>query len=133
MASIGEESIREAHLLDKEGAMHIDEQIRDDVAVLTVSKAVATGPDVAPFHDQVKGLVRDGIRKVVVDFSQVRWCGSAMLGTLVASLTTLRNAGGDLRLAGLTERMDSILAVTYLAGIFKTLDTVDRAVASFQA
>ena len=113
--------------------MRIDEQIRKDVAVLSVSKVLTTEPDVAPFHDRVESLVRDDIRKVVVDFSQVRWFGSAMLGALIASLATLRNAGGDLRLAGLTERMDGILAVTHLAGIFRTLDTVDRAVASFEA
>jgi len=113
--------------------MRIDEQIREGVAVLSVSKVLTTELDVAPFCDRVKGLVQDDIRKVVVDFSQVRWFGSAMLGALIVSLTTLRNAGGDLRLAGLTERMDSILAVTHLAGIFRTLDTVDRAVASFEA
>lgn len=113
--------------------MRIDEHIRKDVAVLSVSKILTTELDVAPFYGRIESLVRDDIRKVVVDFSQVRWFGSAMLGALIASLTMLRNAGGDLRLAGLTERMDSILAVTHLARIFQTLDTVDRAVASFEA
>ncbi len=112
--------------------MRIHEEIRDDVAVLRVSGALMSGPDVAPFHDHVKRLIKDGMTRVVVDFSKVKWFGSAMLGVLIASLTTIRNAEGDLRLTGITEKIDSILMVTQLAGIFRTLDTVDRAVASYQ-
>ena len=112
--------------------MRIDEEIREDVAVLKVSGALMSGPDVAPFHDHIKRLVKDGITKVVVDFSKVKWFGSAMLGVLIASLTTLRNAKGDMRLTGVTEKIDSILMVTQLAGIFRTLDSVDRAVASYK-
>ena len=112
--------------------MRIDEEIRNDVAVLKVSGPLMSGPDVTPFHDHIKNLIKDGISRIVVDFSKVKWFGSAMLGVLIASLTTVRNAGGDLRLTGITEKIDSILMVTQLAGIFRTLDSVDRAVASFQ-
>lgn len=112
--------------------MYIDQEIRDDVAVLTVRKPLMTLPDVVPFHDQVKGLVKDGIRKVVADFSQVQWFGTPMLEALITSLTTLQNAGGDLRLTGLTQRMHGILTVTHLDRIFQTLDTVDQAVTSFK-
>ena len=112
--------------------MHIDEEIRGGVAVLTLSKAMTTGPDVAPFHDRVKTLARGGVRRVVVDFSQIQWFGSAMLGALIASLTTLRGVGGEMRLVGITERMGSVLSVTGLGKVFLTVDTVDRAVASFK-
>jgi len=110
----------------------VSEEIREEVAVLTVTGALMSGPEVASFHDHVKGLTNGGIKNVVVDFSKVKWFGSAMLGVLIASLTTLRNSGGDLRLTGITEKIDSILMVTQLAGIFRTLETVDRAVTSFK-
>ena len=55
-----------------------------------------------------------------------------MLGVLVASLSTVRNAGGDLRLAGTRDRIRSLFVVTQLAEIFHTADTVNRAVASFE-
>lgn len=111
--------------------MKISEEIRGDVAVLTVTGALMSGPEVAPFQDHIKKLIRDGIRNVVVDFSNVKWFGSSMLGVLTASLTTLRHAGGDLRLTGVTKKIESILMVTRLANIFRTMETVDRAVASF--
>ena len=112
--------------------MKIDEQIRGDVAVLTVSGTLMSGPEVAEFHEHIKRLVKDGICYVVADFSSVKWFGSSMLGVMTASLTTLRNEGGDLRLCGITKKIESILMVTQLAGIFRTLDSVDRAVASFK-
>jgi len=111
--------------------MNIKEEIREDIAVLTVTGALMSGPDVAAFHDHIKRMVKDGLNKVVVDFAKVKWFGSAMLGVMTASLTTLRNEGGDLRLTGITKKIESIMMVTRLAGIFRTLDSVDRAVASF--
>ena len=112
--------------------MKINEEIRGDVAILSVTGALMSGPEVAEFHDHVKRLVKDGVVNLVVDFAKVKWFGSSMLGVMTASLTTSRNAGGDIRLTGITKKIESILMVTQLAGIFRTLDTVDRAVASYQ-
>ena len=111
--------------------MRIREEIRDDVAVLTVSGALMDGPEVAAFHAHIKQLILGGINKVVVDFSKVKWFGSSMLGVLTSSLITVRKEGGDLRLAGVTKRIESIIMVSQLSGLFRTLGTVDRAVASY--
>lgn len=111
--------------------MKINEVIRKDVAVLTVTGNLISLPDVTPFHDYVKKLIMDGVNKIVVDFSKVRWFGSAMLGVMIASLKTVQNAGGDIRLTGITKRIEHIIMVTRLASLFRTLDTVDRAVTSF--
>jgi len=111
--------------------MEIQESTRGDVVVLTLTSETISGPEVSDFHDKVKGLIRDGFKKVVVDLGNVKWFGSAMLGVLVASLTTLRNAGGDLRLANVAKRVDSIFAVTQLASLFSTYESLDRAVSSY--
>ena len=50
---------------------------------------------------------------------------------MLAALTTVRNAGGDLRLARVGGRVEALLAVTKLAAVFKSFPTVDDAVASF--
>jgi anti-sigma B factor antagonist len=115
-----------------EVGLKIDENVREDVAVLSVSGALMSGPEVSEFHEHIKRLVKDGIVNVVADFSKVKWFGSSMLGVMTASLTTLRNEGGDLRLTGITKKIESILMVTQLASIFRTIDNVDRAIASFK-
>ena len=112
--------------------MTIKEELRDDIAVLRITGQLMSGPEVQPFHQHIQRMILDGITKVVVDFSKVKWFGSAMLGMMTASLASLRKEGGDLRLTGVMKKIESILMVTKLASIFQTLDSVDSAVASFK-
>ena len=42
------------------GCMNIKEEIREDVAVLKVTGALMSGPEVSPFQDHIKKLVRMG-------------------------------------------------------------------------
>jgi anti-sigma B factor antagonist len=44
----------------------------------------------------------------------------------------MRNAGGNLRIAGATDKVNSLLMITQLITIFDNYETVDRAVASFK-
>ena len=112
--------------------MNIKEEITEGIAVLTVTGELMSGPEVAPFHEHVKKLVASGTNQIVVDFSSIRWFGSAMLGNLTASLATAKEAGGDLRLVGITKKIESILMVTSLASAFQSFKTTNAAVVSFK-
>ena len=112
--------------------MRIREGFQDDVAVLKVSGHLMSRPQVVAFHGHVKRLVDDQVVHLVVDFSEVAWLGSAMLGILTASLVTLRKAGGDLRLTGLNHTTSHALAVTHLHDVFRVFEHVEHAVASYQ-
>ena len=112
--------------------MRINEKILGNVGVLTIHGPLLNGPEVSSFHDNVKRLLQDGITNVVVDFSHVKWFGSAMLGVIIASLASVKKAGGDIRLTGVTTKIESVLMVTKLASVFRTIETVERAVASFE-
>jgi len=68
---------------------------------------------------------------IPIDLSKVKWMNSSGLGALMAGLTTLRNAGGDLKLANVTKKIESLLLITKLITVFETYESVDRAVASF--
>ncbi len=111
--------------------MQIDEEIRGGVVVLTVRGTVRCRMEVAPLHDYVKWLVGEGYSQVLIDYSGVKWFGSAMLGILTASLSTLRRAGGDLRLTGLTEKNRHVLRVTHLDRVLVILPSVEEGVRAF--
>ncbi|MBT3601606.1 MAG: STAS domain-containing protein [Candidatus Latescibacteria bacterium] len=110
----------------------IREEIYDDVAVLVVIGNLVAGPDVVVLHDHVKKLVGNGVIRVVVDFSAVSWFGSAMLGVLAASYSTIVTAGGGVRLIGVTAKVAQIMDVTRLSDVFETLPTLDVAMASLR-
>ena len=56
---------------------------------------------------------------------------SSGLGILIGGLTTMRNNGGDLKLANITDRIQSLLMITKLLTVFESFDTIDQAIESF--
>jgi anti-sigma B factor antagonist len=111
--------------------MKIKEKIENHVAILSVTGNMMGGPETTALHEHVKGLINDGIVKVVIDLSGVKWMNSSGLGTLMACHSSLQAAGGDLRLANVADKVQSLFMITKLVKIFQTFETVDRAVASF--
>jgi anti-sigma B factor antagonist len=116
----------------EEKPMTIKEKMHGPVAVLSLKGNLMGEPDTENLRDKVYSLLQEGFTKVVVDMKGVRWISSSGLGTLIAALTSVRNKSGDLRLANITEKVESLFAITQLVKVFKTYETVDRAVASFK-
>jgi anti-sigma B factor antagonist len=112
--------------------MKIKEKIVDHIAVLELSGKMMGGPETMALHDHVKGLINDGIKKVVIDLGNVKWINSSGMGILMACMTTLSNAGGKLVLARVSEKVNSLLMITQLIKVFETYETVDRAVAALK-
>ena len=70
-----------------------------------------------------KGLPSRSGRREIVDSSGV--------GELVSSFTTVRNAGGELKLLSLTKKVQDVLHVTKLYTVFDIKDDEFTAVKSF--
>ncbi|MCE1190346.1 MAG: STAS domain-containing protein, partial [Ignavibacteria bacterium] len=62
-----------------------------------------------------------------------KFMNSSGLGMLISGLTTVKNGNGLMKLAGVTEKIHSLLMITKLITIFETYDSVDEAVKSFTA
>jgi anti-sigma B factor antagonist len=100
--------------------MTIQQNIIGTAATLTLSNRMITGQDVAPFQYHIQNLIAQNIKHVTVDLSNVPYFGAAMLGVLVHGLTTLRAAGGTLKLIGVNTRIAQIFQVAKLNTIFQT-------------
>lgn len=86
------------------------------------------------FKDAIDALKEAGKINVVIDLSATEFMDSTGIGLLIGALTTMRRAGGDVRLAGMQERIENLFLMTRLLGsAFEDYDTVDAAVASFEA
>jgi len=101
------------------------------IVVLELVGKVMGGPDGTMLNDKLHDLIEQDQKRVVVDLGQVTTINSSGLGILIGGLTTLRNAGGDLRLANVTEHVQRLLLITKLKGVFEAHPTVELAVASF--
>ena len=111
--------------------MQIDLTDRDGVAVAALSGDAMGGPDGTVLLDKLHALRAAGTTRVVVDLGGVAHMNSSGLGMLIGALTSSRNAGGDLRLAAVPGRVQTLLSVTRLGDVFETFDTAEAAVASY--
>jgi anti-sigma B factor antagonist len=102
-----------------------------NAVVITLKGNVMGGPDGAKLHDTLKELKEQEKKNVVVDLSKTKFMNSSGLGMLISAMTTMRNAGGDLRLANVADRIQSLLVITKLITVFKHYDSVEEAVSSY--
>jgi anti-sigma B factor antagonist len=99
------------------------------VAVFTLDGDALGGPDGTQLHEGVRALPAPA--HAVVDLGGVRHMNSSGLGMLLGALATVRDGGGDLRLAAVPPRVATLLQVTRLDGTFLQFATAADAVASF--
>ena len=112
--------------------MKLTDRIVNDVVVLEPKGKIMGGPDATLLHDKLHEFIDQKKKKVVIDLSKVEWMNSTGLGILISGLTTMRNNGGELKLAGVTEKIESLLTITKLITVFENYDSVDQAVQSFK-
>ncbi|MGQ9631826.1 MAG: STAS domain-containing protein [bacterium] len=111
--------------------MEIDREDRGDVVVVRVVGTLDLYES-DRFKDLMDHLIDDeGCGKVVMDCSSMNYIDSSGLGILVDSLRKIRANGGDLRLAGLQERVHNVLKLTKVEKLFKIYGSVDGAMRSF--
>ncbi len=112
--------------------MQIKVNFKDSVAILTLKGDMMGEPETSELRDQIYDLLGDGFLQIVIDVGKVKWMNSSGLGALISALTSVKNKGGDLRIAKLTEKVQNLFLITQLVKVFKTYDSIDRAIASFK-
>ena len=102
-----------------------------EVSVLDLSGDIALGDTSASLRDELKALVADGKKRIVLNLADVRRIDSSGLGTLVAGFTTVERDGGTLKLANLSDRVIELITITKLHTVFDVYDSTEEAVNSF--
>jgi anti-sigma B factor antagonist len=72
-----------------------------------------------------------GSRKFVIDFGKTGYIDSSGLGVLVSLSKQIREQGGDLRLGGLNEDLQTLFELTKLDTLFTIAKTPAEALAAF--
>lgn len=111
--------------------MNFNVSERYNCVVLEFKGNVMGGPDAVSLNEKLHELIEDGKTNVVADLGKVKFMNSSGLGMLIGGLTTMRKAGGDLRIANATDKIESLLVVTKLITVFKHYKTLDKAADSY--
>jgi anti-sigma B factor antagonist len=102
-----------------------------DVTVLNVSGRITLGEGNVMLREVVRELADQGHKRVVLNLGDVTYIDSSGLGELVKTLTTVRNKGGELKLANLSKRVNDLLHMTRLSAVFEIHKDEADAVKSF--
>ena len=109
----------------------IEQSEREGIIILNLDGRLIVGEPVTDLRANIARLSAAGSNNVVLNLLKVDYIDSTGLGGMVIGFTTLKKAGGDLKLAGLNRRNLELLVLTKLSGIFETFEDDQTAVNSF--
>ena len=101
------------------------------VTILDLNGRITLGDETGLLRDAVRKLIAAGKKKIVLNLTHVDYIDSSGVGELVSSYTAVRNAGGELKLYGLSKKVQDVLHVTKLYTVFDIKDDEFTAVRSF--
>jgi anti-sigma B factor antagonist len=101
-----------------------------DVVVSDVSGRITLGEGNVMLRDLVRDLAEHH-KKIILNLGEVNYIDSSGMGELVKTHTTIRNRGGELKLANLSKRVHDLLRMTRLSSVFDVQKDEAGAIASF--
>ncbi|PYV93209.1 MAG: anti-sigma factor antagonist [Acidobacteria bacterium] len=104
-----------------------------DVCVLSPQGKIVIGDEVAALREKIKELLQAGTKNILLNMAHVSYIDSTGVGALVGSFTSIRNQGGQMKLANLSQRVRDILLVTKLLTVFDVYDSEVEGTKSFAA
>lgn len=112
--------------------MKLSDRVENEIVILEPKGKIMGGPDASLLNEKIHEYIENNRKDVVIDLSKVEWMNSTGLGILISGYTRLRNHQGVLKLANVTDKIQSLLTITKLVTVFETFDSVDEAIKSFK-
>ena len=101
------------------------------VTIVDVSGRITLGEGNVILREIVRDLAEKGARAIVLNLGEVQYIDSSGVGELVKAHTTIRNQGGQLKLANLNKRVHDLLELTRLSAVFDIQKDETSAIKSF--
>ncbi len=112
--------------------LDVKERQAGDVTILDLSGEVRLGEGSIALRDATRKLAETGKTKLLLNLAGVKYIDSTGIGELIASYTTVKRTGGQLKLLKLTDRVQNLLVITKLLTVFDAYDDEAEALKSFQ-
>jgi len=111
--------------------LKIDTREVAHVTILDIEGRIVLGDEIHDLREAVHGLIKQDKKKIILNLANVDYIDSSGVGELVGCFTTVRNAGGELKLLNLTQKVHDVLHVTKLYTVFDIREDEFTAVKSF--
>ncbi|HEU0186088.1 MAG TPA: STAS domain-containing protein [Blastocatellia bacterium] len=111
--------------------MTISERKSGDVTILVLEGKILLGEGDVQLKRKIDELIERSETKLLLDLANVPYMDSGGLGEIVRSYTTVKRAGGDLKLLHATKRISDLLTITKLITVFEIFEDEAAAVKSY--
>ena len=112
-------------------ALQIQEREKEGIVILDVDGRLVVGEACSQIRERIQAVAASGRNRVILNLKEVSYVDSTGLGTLVICYTTLKKAGGELKLLNLSRRNIELLVLTKLTTVFEIFTDEQDAVNSF--
>ena len=110
--------------------LQIKKSSHQGVTLLSLEGQLIHGAETKALAEHWAGLLQAGETRVLLDLAGVGFIDSSGLGELVAGYSTLRRAGGDLKLCRPQPMVAKVFQVVKLTSRLGVCDTVEAGLAS---
>ena len=100
------------------------------VTIVRCNGRIVAGSESESLRAHVTWLLRDR-RAIVLHLGDVGFIDSSGLGTIVRSLTSTRQARGDMKLCNVPQHVRKVLELSHLTNLFDAHESEEKAVAAF--
>jgi len=102
-------------------------RLEPDIALVEIAGKVVYGPESRQVESLTTDLVEEGERKIIFDISRVNHVDSTGIGILVMCSGKVKDAGGELRIAGAQGHVLTVLKMTNVEKIVALYSTTSAA------
>jgi anti-anti-sigma factor len=106
-------------------------KVDPEIVVLLLAGRLTMGRPCQDLEAAVEKMVEGGVRKVILDLSEVARVDSTGLSMIVTCFRKFKDVGGELRVAGARGVVEQIIRAANISRIVSFYGTVEEAAAGF--
>jgi len=103
---------------------------RSEVTVLDIAGRL-TSFEVSALRDAITRLLEEGRKKVVLNLGALDYLDSSGIGELARSYVSVVKKGGEMKVVGLSAKVEEVLKITQLFRVFPEFPSEEEALQSF--
>ena len=103
------------------------------VTIVELDGKLTIGEGDVQLRNEIKDLLAAGKKRILIDLKRVKSMDSSGLGELVRVRASAINAGAQVKLLHVEDKVHEVLEMTRLIGVFETYDDEIDALGSFAA
>ncbi len=112
-------------------SLDIRQREKEGITILDLEGRITVGEEASRLRETLREIAAAGRLNVILNLASVDYIDSTGLGALVVCYTSLRKAGGKLKLMNLSRRNIELIVFTKLETVFDIFDNEQDAVNSF--